>query len=145
MHVMTGIVRAREHVVWVPKRKGALKSLGMSWFKPRLPAWQANALSIALCPPGLSCFIHQTMSFSYLSPTSESHSHLSLQICYNILYFINYQKFFQHCCSCHFKSFSFPFLTLFPLTLSFNPYIFPSLHSCLCLSVYYSVCYYRDK
>ena len=56
---MTGIVRERErerervHMAGVPERIGALKSLVVSLFIPRPPVWQANALSIVLCPSGL--------------------------------------------------------------------------------------------
>ena len=57
-HMMTGIMREREkerervHVVGVPERIGALKSLVVSGFKPQLPVWQASALSIAQCLSG---------------------------------------------------------------------------------------------
>ena len=51
---MIGIVsvRVRVHLAGVPERTGALKSLVVSGFEPKLPAWQAIALSIALCPSG---------------------------------------------------------------------------------------------
>ena len=37
---------------WILERIGALKTLVVSGFKPRLLVWQASALSIALCPSG---------------------------------------------------------------------------------------------
>ena len=40
------------YVAGIPERIGALKSLVVSRFEPQPPAWQASALSIALCPSG---------------------------------------------------------------------------------------------
>ena len=38
------------HLAGVPERIGGLNSFVVSRFEPRPPAWQASALSIALCP-----------------------------------------------------------------------------------------------
>ena len=57
----------REHIAGGPNRIGALKSLVMSRFEPRPPAWQGSALSIVLYPLGSeykTCFPPSSTRFS---------------------------------------------------------------------------------
>ena len=65
---MTGITREKVHMVGVPTRIGALKSLVLSWFKHQPPAQQASALYIAVCPLGYE----QTSNFTSNGFTNDT-------------------------------------------------------------------------
>ena len=75
-HVTTRTVRERERAHGgVPNRIKAQSTFVVSGFKPQQPAWQASALSIALCPLGdkfeSSKDCSQTCQSSFFLSTKE--------------------------------------------------------------------------
>ena len=52
-------------MVEVAERIGAQLSLVMSGFEPRLPVWQASALSIVLCPLGNTVEVEFEVALCY--------------------------------------------------------------------------------